>query len=106
MKNSAISWTHHTFNPWIGCTKISPACTHCYADTLNLRYGKDLWGPRKERQKTSRAYWRQPLAWDREAARAGERKRVFCASMADVFDPAVPLEWRVALFELIQRTPN
>lgn len=36
-ENSKIEWTDHTFNPWCGCEKISPACAHCYADT---RVGK------------------------------------------------------------------
>jgi protein gp37 len=106
MKNSAISWTHHTFNPWIGCTKVSPGCQHCYAETLNKRYGKDLWGPGKERQRTSPAYWKQPLAWQRDALISGKQTRVFCASMADVFDPVVPVEWRWDLFKLIRKTPN
>jgi protein gp37 len=94
MKNSSISWTHHTMNPWVGCTRVSSGCLNCYADALNHRWGKDLWGPGRERQRTSAAYWKQPLAWNREAEKSGERRRVFCASMADVFDSAAPEEWR------------
>src|SRR5258708_15937903 len=106
MKNSSIEWTHHTFNPWQGCTKVSAGCAHCYAETLSNRWGKDLWGPGRERQRTSAAYWKQPLRWNKEAAMAGERHRVFCASMADVFDEAVPNEWRMELWELIAKTEN
>lgn len=88
MKDSAIQWTHHTFNPWRGCTKVSPGCTNCYADTLSKRNPKTLgrWGPDGTRVVGTDAYWRQPLAWDRAAAKAGERRRVFCASLADVFE--------------------
>jgi protein gp37 len=106
MKNSSIEWTHHTFNPWQGCTKVSAGCAHCYAETLSNRWGKDLWGPGKERQRTSAAYWRQPIAWDKEAEKAGERRRVFCASMADVFDEAAPLMWKGDLMLLIEKTPS
>jgi protein gp37 len=105
MKNSSISWTHATFNPWQGCTKVSAGCAHCYAETLSNRWGKDLWGLGRERQRTSAAYWKQPLAWNREAEKSGERRRVFCASMADVFDSAAPEEWRKDLFALIAQTP-
>jgi protein gp37 len=106
MKNSSIEWTTDTFNPWWGCTKVSPGCTHCYAETLSNRYGKDVWGAGKQRLRTSAKYWEGPLAWDRKAARTGQIRRVFCASMADVFDPEVPAEWRADLFELIRQTQN
>jgi protein gp37 len=106
MKNTSIEWCDMTFNPWQGCTKVSPGCAHCYAESLSKRWGKDTWGAGKERVRTSEGYWRQPLAWDRESATLGKRKRVFCASMADVFDSSVPYEWRYDLFELIERTPN
>jgi protein gp37 len=106
MKNSSINWTHHTFNPWQGCSKVSTGCTHCYAESLSNRWGKDIWGPGKARQRTSLAYWKQPIAWNKEASASGERKRVFCASMADVFDEAVPNLWRFDLFDLIEKTPH
>lgn len=86
-ENSKIEWTHHTFNPWIGCTKVAPGCTNCYAETLmDTRYRKVQWGPNGTRVATSAANWRKPLQWDRAAAKAGERHRVFCASLADVFE--------------------
>lgn len=110
-ENSRIEWTHHTFNPWIGCTKVGPGCNHCYAeswDARGLQQRETRWGPHAARTRTSAAYWRQPLKWDRDAAAAGERRRVFCASLADVFDnhPSILPDWRADLWELIGRTPN
>lgn len=83
MKNSSIEWTDHTFNPWIGCQKVSPACKHCYAETQVNRFGGDF---SKVRRITTDAYWKQPLKWNREAEKSGTRPRVFCASLADVFE--------------------
>lgn len=106
-KDSAIEWTHHTFNPWVGCTKVSPGCKHCYAEHLmDTRLGRVNWGPGNPRSRTSEANWRKPLAWNRAAKEAGERHRVFCASLADVFDPEVDDEWRIDLFRLIFDTPH
>lgn len=108
-ENSKIEWTHHTFNPWIGCQKVGPGCDHCYAEAMmDARLGRVEWGPHGVRQRTSPANWSQPLKWDRDAAAAGERRRVFCASLADVFDnhPSILPEWRADLWELIGRTPN
>lgn len=120
-ENSKIEWTDHTFNPWIGCTKVAAGCTHCYAEAFSKRTGKAKWGEHGTRVKTSESYWRQPLEWDKravvwplhvelcrrlgivgheaclEAWRAQDegrdpapdllrRPRVFCASMADVFE--------------------
>lgn len=84
--NSKIEWTDHTFNPWIGCTKVAAGCANCYAEQFAKRYGKAEWGMNGTRVKTSESYWRQPLKWNREAAKAGKRARVFCASLADVFE--------------------
>lgn len=106
-KNSKIEWTHHTFNPWWGCVKVSEACKHCYAEAWAKRVGKKVWGPKSERRFLSDAHWRQPIAWDREAERSGERHRVFCASMADVFEDRDELiEARARLGALIEATPN
>lgn len=110
-ETTAISWCDHTFNPWIGCTKVSPACDGCYAENLMAtRYGRVKWGgPGKgngTRERTSAGNWSKPLAWNRKAAAAGTRPFVFCASLADVFDNQVPAEWRRDLFELIRQTPN
>jgi protein gp37 len=100
-----ISWTDHTFNPWIGCTKVSPACDGCYAEAMmDLRYGRVKWGG--ERVRTAPSNWKKPVKWNREAEKNGTRPRVFCASLADVFDNQVPPEWREDLFDLIRITPN
>ncbi len=105
-ENSRIEWCDHTFNPWIGCTKLSPGCDNCYAEAIEHRWGFDTFGPGRPRRQTSPANWKKPAAWDRKAARLGIRYRVFCASMADVFDAEVPAAWRLDLFKLIVATPN
>ena len=123
MKDSKIEWTDHTFNPWIGCTKVSPGCANCYAETLmDTRYGRVKWGKGQPRQRTSAANWKLPLQWNREAGQAFEnwetavqhgagfdmpkRPRVFCASLADWLDDEVPIEWLADLIKLIHDTPN
>jgi protein gp37 len=103
-ENSKIEWTDHTFNPWVGCTKVSPGCDHCYAEGWAKRSGLVRWGA--DRRRTSASNWRQPLKWNAEAAKTGARRRVFCASLADVFDNEVPGEWRSELGALIRATPN
>ena len=103
-ENSKIEWTDHTFNPWVGCTKISPACDHCYAESWAKRSGSVVWGG--DRRRTTDANWNKVRRWDREAFGKGIRPRVFCASLADVFDNEVPTEWRSDLFDMIERTPS
>ena len=110
-ENSNIEWTKHTFNPWIGCQKVGAGCDNCYAevwDARGLQGGATRWGPHAARTRTSPANWRKPLAWDRAAKAAGERHRVFCASLADVFDNHATIlpEWRADLWALIRATPN
>lgn len=106
-KNSKIEWTHHTFNPWWGCTRVSPACRHCYAEALAHRFGLDVWGKGSERRLLSDTYWRQPLAWNRQAEASRTRARVFCASMADVFEDLRQLDpVRDRLWALIAKTPH
>lgn len=86
-ETTGISWADHTFNPWIGCTKVSPACKHCYAERdFDHRYHKVQWGPSGTRILTTAANWRKPIKWNREAEQTGRRPRVFCASLADVFE--------------------
>lgn len=107
MKDSSIEWTHHTFNPWWGCTKVSEGCRHCYAEAIAERFGRASWGPSADRVEMSDAYWRQPLRWAAEARRDGVRRRVFCASMADVFEDRPELEApRARLVALIHDTPE
>jgi protein gp37 len=85
--NSAIEWCHATFNPWRGCSKVHEGCAHCYAESnYSVRMHGVKWGPNGTRVRLSDAGWREPLKWNREAEAAGERKRVFCASLADVFE--------------------
>lgn len=110
-ENSAIEWTDHTFNPWIGCTKVSPGCDHCYAERdMASRLKVVQWGPHGARLRTKPANWAKPMTWNRRHdeffAQHGRRQRVFCASLADVFDNQVDPAWRADLFELIERTPN
>jgi protein gp37 len=110
-ENSKIEWTDHTFNPWVGCMKVSPGCKNCYAEELMTRKGRwaNTWGPAQtsERIKTSDDNWRKPLRWNRQAQKEGRRFKVFCASLADVFEdnPQV-YDWRLQLFSLISETPN
>lgn len=106
-ENSRIQWTHHTFNPWIGCTKVSEACKFCYAEKLTHRWHYE-WGPQAERKKTSFEYWKQPLRWNEKAKNEGVRYRVFCASLADIFDDheSIKQEWRDELWRLIKITPH
>ncbi len=144
-ERSNIEWTDATFNPWIGCTKVSPACDHCYAERdFDLRRHVVQWGAGQARKRTSYANWKLPRQWNAKPffqcedcghRSEGEkwrevgpnmgltdsgyacprcnsrsmneaRRRVFCASLADVFDNEVPVEWRRDLFDLIAATPN
>src|SRR5215831_13498279 len=79
-----IAWCDATFNPWVGCLRVSTACDRCYAAALSWRYGwrdvkrRDLWDVRADRKRTS---------------------------LADVFDNKVPTSWRVDLWSLIRSTP-
>lgn len=87
-----IEWTDHTFNPWWGCSRVSPACRFCYADRDARRYGHDLWRRHGQRRMLSEKNWERPLKWNRDAERAGVPEKVFCASMADVFEDHPDLE--------------
>lgn len=105
-ENSKIEWTDNTFNPWIGCTKVSPGCDHCYAEALmDHRYGRVNWGAGEDRVRTSKANWLLPRRWNRQAQETGKQPFVFCASLADVFDNEVDPMWRRDLFKLIEETP-
>ena len=110
-ETTAIEWADSTFNPWIGCTRVSPACDDCYAArSTPARTLGVIWGAHEPRRRTGDANWKSPMQWERRAAefqaQHGRRRRVFCASLADVFDNAVPPSWREELFELIRVTPN
>lgn len=132
-ENSKIQWTDDTFNPWIGCTKVSPGCAQCYAENetftrVQRAQGKELWGKGKPRYRTSEDNWMKPLSWNKHthqclcgdwfypgSARClkcctqpvfTHRRRVFCASMSDWLDDEVPIEWLADLLKLIHETPN
>ncbi len=105
-KNSRIEWTEHTFNPWWGCRKVSPACDNCYAEAWAKRTGHDVWGT-SSRRFLSDTYWKQPIRWEADARKTKSRARVFCASMADVFEWGGELsKWRSRLWRLIEATPH
>jgi protein gp37 len=86
-EETKIQWTDHTFNPWVGCTKVAPGCANCYAEAdMDKRRHFAKWGMAGTRVKTSDANWAKPLKWNRDAAATGVRARVFCSSLADVFE--------------------
>src|SRR5262245_42981229 len=106
-KVTAISWCDHTFNPWWGCVEVSAECDRCYARTWARFTGHAIWGSEAPRRFFSDAHWAEPFAWDRAAAKAGERRRVFCASMADVLEERDELEpYRQRLWHLILQTEH
>lgn len=96
MKFSKIGWTHHTWNPWWGCNKVSAACLHCYIGPIMRRSGHEPFhGP--VRTKT----WRDPFSWNKQAKKAGKRRRVFTCSMSDFFHPGADA-WRAEAWEIIR----
>jgi protein gp37 len=125
VKDSKIAWTHSTFNPWWGCFKVSAECTKCYANTFAKRTGHDVWGLQARRRffnpsekeaaaGLEAAHWREPLKWNARAKAHGQQHRVFCASMADVFeqlpdghpDTERMAAERLRLWSLIDATPH
>jgi len=120
MSETSIEWTAtvmpdgrivpgYSFNPWWGCADISPGCRNCYARSLARRLlpSRDLWQPNGERRFFGEEHWSEPLRWERKAVKLGVRFKVFCASMADVFDNADDLPpVRDMLWELIRKTPH
>lgn len=128
MENSHIAWTNHTQNFWIGCTKVSAGCKNCYAETLDKnRFSKTIgggtkdapvlhWGKGAPRHRTSKSIWNDPFRWNKAAAHAemtaegyGQpytRPRVFCSSLADIFDDEVPIEWLADALKVIHLTPH
>jgi len=127
-----IEWCDMTFNPWIGCTKVSAGCANCYAENetfarVQRSRGREMWGAGKPRHLTAKGSWRKPLIWNRNArimqhgwqegikicgseAYAIERgflkpvrPRVFCGSMMDWLDDEVPIEWLAELLNLVRK---
>jgi len=114
-ENSKIAWCDHTFNPWWGCTRVSPGCDNCYAEGQAARWGFDVWGSNKTRRFfggdhwLDSKHWREPVWWNAKAAAEGVRRRVFCGSMCDVFEDTQSTDVGAAreqLFRLIGCTPN
>lgn len=106
MGESSIEWTDYTFNPWWGCVRVSPGCENCYAETWDGRFGGDHWGVNAPRRFFSKNHWQQPINWNRKAEQSGIRRRVFCASMADVFEERDDLdEQRERLWRTVNATP-
>lgn len=105
-EKTKIAWTDATFNPWIGCTKVAEGCKFCYAEQLmDHRHHRVEWGDKGTRSRTKT--WNDPVKWNRQAGEQGEKRKVFCASLADVFENRQELEpWRVDLFQLIDKCPN
>lgn len=104
-KNSGIAWTDHTYNAWIGCTKVSVACDGCYAEAYDNRWGGGHWGPGAPRRRTSLSTRNQPMRWNVAAYKAGKPAKVFCSSLSDFFDNEVPDEWRDEVYALWRTTP-
>lgn len=119
-ENTKIEWTYqpiddsdgevipgYTFNPWVGCAKVSPGCANCYAEALmDRRYGRVRWGIGEARSRTSVENWVKPLRWNTKALLLDARPRVFCASLADWLDDEAPIEWLAELLDLVALTPN
>jgi len=94
-----IAWTERTWNPWRGCTKISPGCAHCYMFTAQERLG---WDPTVV---TRTKKWNEPLKWEREAAAAGRTINVFTCSWSDWFHEDAD-GWRAEAWDLVRRCPH
>lgn len=106
-ENSKIEWTRHTWNPWIGCTKVSPACDHCYAEAMmDSRYGRARWGAGEDRVRTSEANRKLPHRWNKAAKAAGERHTVFCLSLGDIWDKEADQFWRDQALTTMWETPD
>ena len=117
-----IEWSDCSFSPWEGCAKVSEACKNCYAEArdawLHPTLPKDKrpsgehakpthWGADAPRRFHGDDYWKQPLTWNRKAGKTGIRPRVFCASLADVFEDRRDLDvHRERLWKLVEATTN
>lgn len=99
--DSKIQWTHHTFNSVLGCSKVHTGCLNCYAENeqaiVMRKGGRINWGEvwqGGDRVVVADSTWAKPISWARAAAKAGERHRVFCASLSDVLEvPRLPETW-------------
>ncbi len=91
-KNSAIEWTDATWNPWMGCTKVSEGCRFCYMFRGAKRFGRN---PNQiSRSKTT---FNNPLKWI-------DPRKIFVCSWSDFFHEDVPLKWLDDAWEIIRRS--
>ena len=88
-----IGWTGATWNPWCGCTKVSPGCAHCYMFREQRMYGRD-----PEIVTRSKTKFSDPLKWK-------EGRLIFTCSWSDWFHEAADV-WRPEAWEIIRRTPH
>ncbi|MET0439159.1 MAG: DUF5131 family protein [Devosia sp.] len=106
-ENTKIEWADHTWNPWIGCTKVGSPCDNCYAEALmDTRYGRVVWGNDGDRVRTSDSTWAQLRKWNRLAGEAGKPAFVFSLSLGDIWDNRVPMSWRREAFMRAAECPN
>lgn len=95
-QTSHIEWTDATWNPVTGCTKVSPGCTHCYAERMAHRL--QAMGQRRYSNGFQLTLHHdlltQPLRWKKP-------RNIFVNSMSDLFHEAVPLDFLRAIFEVI-----
>ncbi len=107
-ENSKISWCDHTFNVAWGCTRVSPACDFCYAESLSKRYGFNVWGHDADRRTFGDKHWNEPLKWNRLAqSQLGRKARVFCSSMCDIFEDHPVISAQLPrLSALVKATPT
>lgn len=111
-EKTGIAWADSTWNPWIGCTKVSPGCANCYAEALmDTRWGRVRWGKGNPRVRTSAATWKLPRRWDEKRVYSlngspKPRKRRVFPSLCDWLDPEVPVEWLADFLELVLETPG
>ena len=108
-KDSKITWTDHSFNPWVGCQKVSQGCANCYAERDMTRKPRwaNAWGPPETSERVRTKTWHGPIRWNRQARVQKNPQKVFCGSLCDVFEnnPQVG-DWRIELFEdVIRNTP-
>ena len=109
-ENSAIEWTDHTVNFWIGCTRVSPACDHCYAErdwSMTGRFSRVEWGPRGERSQTKDPM-REVARIAAGAAKRGRRERVFINSLSDWADnhESISDDLRASIFDAARLHPG
>lgn len=98
-EKTVIAWTGRTWNPWTGCTKVSPGCAHCYMFTAQERYGRD------PRRVVRTGTWGDPPRWQRRAAAEGRTEMVFTCSWSDWFHEGAD-SWREEAWAVIRRCPN